>query len=203
MTLPEKIAALAESTVATLKQTDYQHVDHIDVAAGIYDCDCNGFVHFVLTGTVPENAKLIPQEAGQSRPRAFEYYDFFAARTPESPGGWHRIDFLKDARRGDIIAWRWPTIEPHQDTGHVVIVAETPTMDDVGIFSVQVYDSAAAVHFDDTRGPGAGQFPTGVGSGVIKFKVDGAGRPMAYLFSPPDSAQFSYRPIAIGRAEPL
>jgi hypothetical protein len=84
-----------------------------------------------------------------------------------------------------------------------VIVAEPATVDEAGIFSMRVYDSDDKPHFDDTRGSGAGRFPTGVGSGVVKFKVDGAGRPIAYLFAPPDTAEFSYRPIAIGRTEPL
>jgi hypothetical protein len=44
---------------------------------------------------------------------------------------------------------------------------------------------------------------TGVGSGSLNFKVDGAGRPIAYLFAPPITAQYSYRPIAIGRAQPI
>lgn len=46
--LPQQLAARAESIVDTLKQTDYQHHDNIDIAKGIYDCDCNGFVGFVL-----------------------------------------------------------------------------------------------------------------------------------------------------------
>jgi hypothetical protein len=68
---------------------------------------------------------------------------------------------------------------------------------------VKVYDSAAEPHFDDTRGNGAGQFPTGVGSGVIKLIVDAEGRPTAFLFAPPATAEFTYVQIAIGRVEPL
>jgi hypothetical protein len=201
MTLLEQIAAKAEFIVNNLKQTDYQHTENIDVTAGIYDCDCNGFVGFVLDSVAPVHYQLIHPEPRQSRPRAFVYYDFFAALTPASPGGWHRIDFLKDARPGDIISWRFPTIEQDQNTGHVMIVAETPTVASSGIFSVLVYDSAAEPHSDDTRGEG--EFPTGVGSGVIKFKVDGGGRPAAFLFAPPASAEFTFLQIAIGRAEPL
>ncbi len=66
-----------------------------------------------------------------------------------------------------------------------------------------IYDSANKPHFDDTRGTGQGQFPNGVGSGVINFRVDGAGRPTAYQFSPPTSAAFDYVQISLGRAEPL
>ena len=144
---------------------------------------------------------MIPKETTQPRARAFEYYVFLSALTPVSPGGWHRIDFLRDARPGDIITWRFPTVEKGHDTGHVVFAAETPTEDASGIFSVRVYDSAAEPHFDDTRGTGEGQFATGVGSGFIKFKVDDAGRPIAFQFAP--SEKFTTLPIAIGRVEPL
>jgi hypothetical protein len=108
---------------------------------------------------------------------------------------------LKDARRGDIIAWRFPEIETGHDTGHVCFAAETPVVDDSGIFSVRVYDSAAEPHFDDTRGDGDGEFESGVGSGFTNFKVDELGRPTAFQFAP--SKDFTTLPIAIGRVEPL
>jgi hypothetical protein len=39
MTLPQDVAAMAESIVNTLTQTDYQHVDNIDPSNSVYDCD--------------------------------------------------------------------------------------------------------------------------------------------------------------------
>jgi hypothetical protein len=63
--------------------------------------------------------------------------------------------------------------------------------------------SAAKPHFGGTRETGQGQFPTGVGSGEINFKVDGAGRPTEYQFPPPTTADFDCVQIAVGRAEPL
>jgi len=201
LSLPQQLASQAEFIANNVQQTDYQHVDNIDVDRGIYDCDCNGFVSFVMERSAPGHYKMIPKETNQLRPRAFEYYVFFSSLTPESTGGWHRIDFLKDARRGDILGWRFPLIEIGHDTGHVVVVADTPTVDDSGIFTVCVYDSSAQSHFDDTRGTRPTQSKTGVGSGFIKFKVDATGRPTAFQFSPTD--QFETFPIAIGRVEPL
>jgi hypothetical protein len=204
MSLPQEIAAKAEEIVNTLTQTDYQHKDNIVPATGVYDCDCNGFVGFVLQSTAPNHLAKVTKETNQPRPRAFEYFTFFASLTPNSPGDWKRVDRLEDANRGDIIAWRFPTLEPHTDTGHVVILAETPRLAATGdFFTVRIYDSAIEAHFDDTRKPGGNPSPTGatgVGSGILNFKVDGAGRPLAYLFAPPLTAQYSYRTIAIGRA---
>ncbi|MGO9234479.1 MAG: hypothetical protein ACLP4V_10550 [Methylocella sp.] len=108
MPLPQDIAAQAESIVNTLTQTDYQHVDNIDPQSGAYDCDCNGFAAFVLRAVALPNFEAIPidtqPKSVESRPRAFEYYDFFASLTPQSTGGWDRVDLLSDAGRGDI--WR-------------------------------------------------------------------------------------------------
>ena len=198
LSLPGQVASQAEFILENLVQTDYQHTTLIDVDRGIYDCDCGGYVSFVLERAAPDHYAMIPKEADQPRPRAFKFYEFFNSLTPESQGGWHRIDFLRDARRGDIIAWRFPTIEKGHDTGHVLIVAETPTADDSGVFSVRLYDSAAKAHFDDTRtAVGA----SGIGSGTIHFKVDNAGHPISFQFAPGDG----FRPfsIAIGRVEPL
>ena len=54
MTLPQDVAALAELIVNTLTHTDYQHVDKIDPASGVYVCDCNGFVAYVLNSAAPK-----------------------------------------------------------------------------------------------------------------------------------------------------
>jgi hypothetical protein len=201
LSLPGQVAWQAEFIVNNLQQTDYQHPENIDLDRGIYDCDCNGFVGFVLERFAPDHYAMIPKEADQPRPRAFKYYMFFNSLTPESSGGWHQIDFLQDARRGDIIAWRFPDIVVDQNTGHVLYAAETPVADDSGIFTLRVYDSAAEPHFDDTRGTGPGEFETGVGSGFINFQVDDAGQPTAFQFAP--SEGFTTLPIAIGRLEPL
>ncbi len=73
LSLSAQVAAQAEFIVSNLLQTNYQHTDHIDVDRGIYDCDCNGFAGFVLTRAAPDHYAMIPQEAGQPQPRAFEY----------------------------------------------------------------------------------------------------------------------------------
>jgi hypothetical protein len=201
LSLLEQVAWQAEFIVNNLRQTDYQHIEHIDVDRGVYDCDCNGFVGFVLERAAPGHYALIPKETDQLRPRAFKYYEFFTSLTQHPVSGWRRVDFLRNVRRGDIIAWRFPHLEKDHNTGHVLLAAETPTVDDSGIFAVRVYDSAAQPHFDDTRGNDEGEFATGVGSGFIKFKVDDTGRPTAFQFAPSD--HFKTLPIAIGRIEPL
>jgi hypothetical protein len=104
-TLPDQIAAQAEFIVNNHTETQYTHAEHIVVATGVYDCDCSGFAGFVLERVAPDRYAMIPKEMSGPRPGAVEYYDFFSSLTPESAGGWRQIDLLRDARRGDIIAW--------------------------------------------------------------------------------------------------
>jgi hypothetical protein len=53
-------------------QTDYQHNENIDAAAGIYDCDCSEFMGFVLQHVAPEYYAMVPLEPGQPIPGALE-----------------------------------------------------------------------------------------------------------------------------------
>ncbi|MGA7410220.1 MAG: hypothetical protein WBW33_07025 [Bryobacteraceae bacterium] len=48
LSLPQQLASQAEFIVNNLQQTDYQHTENIDEDRGVYDCDCNGFVSFVM-----------------------------------------------------------------------------------------------------------------------------------------------------------
>jgi hypothetical protein len=196
--LAEQLALQAEFIVETLDETQYQYTESIDPEAGVYDCDCNGFVGFVLESLAPNHYAAIPREPAQPRPRAFAYVDFFNSLTQSPQPQWQKIERIADARQGDIMAWRFPRIVPGEDTGHVVFLAETPNPDGAGVFTVRVCDSAAAPHFRDTRGPGDDQFPNGVGSGVINFKANQQGEPTAFLFGP--GAAYVTVAIAIGRA---
>ncbi len=198
LSLADQVAAQAEFIVNNLQQTDYQYTENIDVDNGVYDSDCSQFANFVLSRAAPDHYAMLVAAAGEPVPRAFDYYDFFNSLPPEAGDGWEQVEILVDAARGDLIAWQLPP-EPDQDTGHVVFVADTPTVDDQGYFAVRVYDSAIVPHFDDTRGDGPGQWPSGVGSGFINFQVDDEGQPIAFQFSPHLSAQFTPLPIAIGR----
>src|SRR5579875_3118440 len=197
--LPQQLAAQAETAVNTLNDTKYQYKEKNDANAGIWCCDCNSFVGYILQQLAPSHYDKLPKETTQQRPRAFEYYNFFSTLTSSSSGGWHRIQHMANARRGDILAWRFPDIEKGHDTGHVVYLAETPTINDDNTASVRVYDSASKAHFDDTRT--SGPFASGVGSGFLNFQLDNEGRPIAFQFSP--NAAFETEPIAIGRPEPL
>ena len=200
--LPAQLADQAEQIVNTLVETHYVFRDGIDPDTGVYDCDCSIFAGYVLKGAGPKHFDLIPQtEPNRKWPRAFEYYNFFSGLATTPVSGWSSILQLADARRGDMIAWSTGVLEVGKDTGHVVYVAERPSQDDSGNFTVRVYDSANKAHFEDTRGPGE-PFPNGVGSGFITFEVDENGAPVGFLFSPA-ATDFDLQSIAIARPEPF
>ena len=200
--LPDQLAAQAEQIVNTLIETHYKFSDGINADTGVYDCDCSIFVGYILKGLAPNHFSQIPQvEANRVWPRAFEYYSFLSSLVAAPASGWSAVLQMANAARGDVMAWSTGLLESGKDTGHVVFLAETPVMDELGNFIVRVYDSSNKAHFNDTRGDGA-EFPDGVGSGFITFEVDEDGAPIGFLFSP-EATEFDMLPIAIARPEPF
>src|ERR1700685_4311042 len=90
----------AEFIVNNFQETHYTHILHIEVDAGVYDCDCSEFVSFVLETVAPGHYALIAATVAPSRPLAGGYQAFLVSPTLESTGGWRRIRALSDSRRG-------------------------------------------------------------------------------------------------------
>jgi len=198
--LGERIGNRAEHIVHTLRHTHYQHHEHIDVATGTYDVDCSGFVSFVLEQVAREHLRVIPKESGWKIPRAFKYEEFFNSLPSHPEKGWRAIPDLAQVVRGDIVAWSLPShLGKEEDTGHVFVVAAAPIQLEAGLLAFRVCDSSTVRHYQDSRAETGGAFHTGVGTGTIHFKVDGAGKPRSFQFGPGD--KFHSVPIAMGRAE--
>jgi hypothetical protein len=195
--LRDKVADESKRIVRNVRYTDYKHQTEVDEYTGTYIMDCSGFVSYALDRVAPSHLAMIPKEADQPRPRAFKFYEYFSALKPNT-NGWHRIHHLLQVRRGDIIAWRHPgPIKPHNDTGHVLIVAEAPMGQDeqISAVTVHVYDSSNVPHNQDTRRDGV----TGVGMGAVVFLADSQGRPSSFQFKVGD--RFYSFPIAVGRIQ--
>jgi hypothetical protein len=190
----ENIAEAAENLIADIRETHYQHKTYVVPAEGVYDMDCSGFVDYLLKRVAPQQYANLPIETGHARPRAAMYFDLFHG-LPENPApGWKSIDRLADAQRGDIIAWSLEaSTQKPGDTGHVVIVASPPVPANKREYRVEVYDSSGIHHDDDSR-PKA---TSGIGKGVITFKVDERGIPVGFQFN--SLAHFHLELIAIGR----
>jgi|CZKU01.1.fsa_nt_gi hypothetical protein len=193
---PDRIATAAEHVLKGEPHTQYQHSPVIDEKAGRYNVDCSAFVGLLLQKVAPEHLSLIPKSADERYPRAFEFFDFFQG--PQAPG-WKRIERLEEAKRGDLISWRTSDIRPRHDTGHVLVVARSPEFNTAAeAWDVAVHDSSPAAHFDDSRQRG-GTYHPGIGSGVLRFRVDTKGVPIAFQFGP--GSKFHGMAIAIARLE--
>jgi hypothetical protein len=190
----ENIADAAEKLLGDIRETHYQHATYVVRSEGIYDMDCSGFVDFLLKRVAPERYANLPIESGHPRPRAAMYFDLFNGLPSNGVPGWKPIDRLADAQRGDIIAWALTaSTQKVGDTGHVVIVAAPPAPVNVGEYKVTVYDSSGIHHDEDSRP----RDTSGIGKGVINFRVDERGMPVAFQFN--STARFHLEPIAIGR----
>ena len=190
----ENLADAAQRLLSDMRETHYQHKTTIDRAAGAYDMDCSGLVDYLLKRIAPEKFRQLPVEPGHARPRAAMYFQFLDRLREQPLPGWEAVHQLGYAERGDIIAWELQasTQEPG-DTGHVVIVAAAPVMKTKNLYGVEVYDSSGIHHDDDSRP----EHTSGVGKGVITFRVNESGEPIAFQFN--SHAHFHTEPIAIGR----
>src|SRR5262249_55219831 len=83
------------------------------------------------------------------------------------------------------------------NTGHVVIVDQTPVMEKDGLVRVVVIDSTTKPQVDDTRPKGS----SGIGRGTMWFTVDKEGRPEGYVRGS-RTAKPTIEAISIGRVLP-
>ena len=200
--LAVQLANAADRTIATVAETQYVHTIHINASKGIYDCDCSGYLEYLIDNTSLKHIQLIRSSTTRKRPLAGDFHKFFMAQPIHADkmiNGWARISKLADAHRGDIISWSL-TNSATRDTGHVVIVANTPVQIEENAFAVKVYDSSFIQHFDDSRGHGT-SFHAGIGSGTLHFVVSATGAPEQFQFH--KTATSHKRPIAIARMLPF
>jgi hypothetical protein len=172
----DKLVAEAERILQNVKTTEYAHKTDVDEQAGSYKLDCSGLVCLALKKVNPDALKAVPRSGTEKRQFAHDFYEFFNAAPPpdQAPADakWAKIARLADARPGDLIAWKNENYQPGENTGHVMIIVETPVPDGDNLLKVVVIDSSAHGHGNDTRKKGE----SGVGRGSLWFTVtpDGA-----------------------------
>ncbi|HWC89231.1 MAG TPA: hypothetical protein VG433_06240 [Pirellulales bacterium] len=194
--LGERIVGQARQMLAAFPTSSYSHTTKIDPQRGLCEVDCSGFVATVLTAVSPEHVAVIPlRKAGRKRPLAEDFYAAFAAAEQGRIAGWQTIGQVQDARPGDVIAWWKEEHKKGENTGHVMIVAESPVLERPGQWRIRIFDSTATPHASDTRPKGT----TGLGSGTIWLDVGSDGRILGYHWKSA-SGKLNEHPVAIGRA---
>jgi hypothetical protein len=172
----ERVTFKARQILENMSQSRYEHRTKVDEEKGLYELDCSGLVGFILGNVAPEQLRAIPTNWYAYRPQAECFQQVFA-EAPEEGGkdGWVRVVSLLDARPGDFIAWSYRGHSIWENTGHIMMVLETPTLEENSIARVRVMDSSSGKHADDSRGSGQ----NGVGTGTMWFTLDKSGAPVA------------------------
>lgn len=177
-----------------MTSSTYSHSTSVDESKGIYDYDCSGFVGYALSRVLP-SALASVEAASSSRPKAMDFEAFFAAA---SHPGWTQVGRVSDLRPGDVIAWLKPADVVSTNTGHMMIVADTPSGGSrADELLVHVIDSTSVPHGStDSRTARGGN---GLGTGTIGLLVDGSGRAIGYRWNGEESTKDEYTSIALGR----
>ncbi|WLT31105.1 hypothetical protein [Geothrix sp. PMB-07] len=183
-----------------LRQGSYDHRVAVDEAAGRFDYDCSGFLHYALGRVDPEAQQLLPiTSKSKKRPLAQDFHAFFKSLGEAGQGPWKRVLHARNLKPGDIVAWlKAPDSDSH-NTGHVMLVREHayPNPDRRDEILVPIIDSTMSAHAQDSRAKGE----TGLGQGLIGILVDGEGRPLAYRWKGGESKRAVETDIAFGRLE--
>ncbi len=194
--LGPRILCQAKQILSSLKSTHYSHKADVNESSGSYILDCSALVCYILSLAAPESIASVPVDPNHRHAQARKFYETFSnAPTMSAKDGWQRIIRLMDAEPGDLIAWRKDPVAQKGDTGHIVIVLEKPVEEKDGAIRITAFDSSRGIHAQDTRREGT----SGVGSGVMWFRVDETGAPIALHWSSREKKPVAV-PIAIGRA---
>lgn len=195
----------ATNQFQAMTTTLYQHQTRVDRTTGSYRYDCVGFVSYALKQAAPqarESAfKALAIEPGRI-PTPAKYVAFFASLAEKPQPGWLAVAKASELRPGDVVAWERITATSN---GHAVVITSVPVAAPEGVWVVEVYDSTASPHGDDSRPKDqraavlatSGQ-RSGLGRGLMAFTADPAtGALTGYRWSP--KAKTTIVPIAAGR----
>ena len=163
----------------TMKSTLYQHRTAVDREAGSYRYDCVGFVSYALRHAAPEAWATTVRVTGIANgriPSPLRYRAFFAELAGKPQPGWQSITKVSELRCGDVVAWEHKT---RSSVGHAVVIGGVPAPGPGGSWLVEVYDSTALPHSDDSRRTderaqvlaSTGR-RSGLGHGVMVFLAD-------------------------------
>jgi hypothetical protein len=187
---PPKTSKLLDEVkreMSLMRTTSYRHDTKVDEESGVFEFDCSGFVSYALRIAAPYALDAVPVGA-KGKPRAEDYVAYFATLPGSEPSGpWLSVPRAIDVREGDVIAWLRPDDVDNANTGHMGIIASSPTPCGGGDVAssiggsaewlVRIIDSTKTPHADDVRLKGE---VTGLGEGTIGIIVDGAGVPIGY-----------------------
>ena len=195
----------ASTQFKAMTSTLYQHKTEVDRTTGSYRYDCVGFVSYALKQAAPQAWDSAFKACGIAKgriPSPPAYRAFFASLVEKPQAGWQAVTKASELRPGDVVCWEKRT---ETSSGHAVVIGSVPVAGPDGIWLVEVFDSTASSHGDDSRpgDPRATLLPatgkrSGLGHGVMAFAADPTtGVLSGYRWSP--KSKTCTVPIAAGR----
>lgn len=197
---------------------------YIEELTGTYTSNSTGIINYILNYTLPIHYQIADAAKiyGTTVPKNADYYQFFNSINSdlydknESPFGWTKIKYLRNAAPGDIIAWQYKDWDPESEdsSGHITIITSIPYAtgntetlggQTVWEYEIIVFDliTGVTLHYRDSRDKS--QYPdstgSGVGTGTMYFYVDAAGEIKFSRWYNGATAYDHY--FAIGRAMPF
>ena len=154
----------------------YQARTVVDIRRGSYAWDCSGMMTWLLRRSAPRALAAI----ASSRPVARDYVRAIERAPLGRPRrGWQRLAHVRDARPGDVFAFRKSPVSPSKITGHVGVIVGVPAPVPgwPGAYAVRVVDSTRGGHQDDER---ANDVDGGFGFGTMVFVTDEHGVVTSY-----------------------
>ncbi len=195
----------ATAQFKTMTTTLYQHKTEVDRTAGSFHYDCVGFVSYALKQAAPQARESAFKACGIAKgriPSPPAYQKFFASLAEKPQAGWQAVVKASDLQPGDVVSWEKKT---ETSSGHAVVIKSVPVAGPDGIWQVEVYDSTASPHGNDSRTDdkrarvlAANGKRSGLGHGLMAFTADPVtGALTGYRWSP--KSKTSTVPIAAGR----
>ncbi len=174
----QRLVSFVRNIVSSLRYTRYASgAGTFDSKYGVYKLDCSHYVDNILHRVDPRAYASLETATGAPMPSSANYYEFFTRLSSDIRNDWDRIDNAKELQPGDVLVFRYKE-SSGEEGGHVMVVMNKPVIDNDALV-VQVSDSAAAGHSDDTRPA----HNSGVGIGTLLLKVDSyTGQPSAYAW---------------------
>ncbi|HEX4045117.1 MAG TPA: hypothetical protein VHZ76_05570 [Gammaproteobacteria bacterium] len=168
LSIKQRLANFIHKTIATLHHSTYKlGGSQFDATKGIYVIDCSRYVGRILQTIYPHAYSSLVRATRVDGPASQHYYDFFTQLDDHPKHYWNKINSVDELETGDILVFRYKNRVGNETGGHVMIVMNKP-MRDKDVFLVQITDSAASGHSQDTRLPRV----SGIGIGTLLLKVN-------------------------------
>lgn len=164
----KKLVYFVKESIFTLRYSVYRLGGGlVDMTKGLYILDCSRYVDWLLKFVYPNPYHRLVNATGSDNPNSKDYYNFFTQLSYRPQPNWQKITEVNQMEPGDILVVRYRNNKGKETGGHVMVVMDKPLPSREG-YLVNVADSAAAPHSEDTRP----RHSSGIGMGYLLLKTN-------------------------------